>query len=470
MQTFSSTVRMFRHRLSQKTLEQAVQIFGTVIPTAAFQASPLPGQPRLRERLFTPWITFWSFLFQVLGNGSCRRAVQQVQGWCAVTGQPLPVSDTSAYCQARARLRLKALRTTFAQTATDLERRVQPEHLWQNRRVRVVDSTSASMPDTARNQTSFPQPARQKPGCGFPVVKIGAIFSLATGAMLSFVLSRLPVHDSLVFRRLWKYLQAGDVLLGDRAFCSFLAIRRLQQQGVDVVFRLHQCRPVDFRKGTRLGKNDHLITWKKPPQRTQTMPAQDFASLPPQIRLREVRFSIHARGFRATLITLVTTLLDPVGYPPEALAQLFRLRWKIELSFRDLKTTLGMEVLKCLSPAMIQKEILMFFIAHNLLRHLMWQAALTQRLHIAQLSFKGTLDSIQSWTWTFFTTRPRSRPSRTRFRLLLRIIAEDLLPYRPNRSEPRVLKRRPKPFQFLTKPRRLMKEVQHRGKYRKPLS
>jgi hypothetical protein len=461
---------MFRHRLSQKTLEQTIQIFGAAIPIAAFQALPPPGQPRLRERLFTPWITFWSFLFQVLGEASCRRAVQQVQAFCAVTRQTAPVSDTSAYCQARARLSIKTLQITFAQTLTNLEEQIQPEHLWQNRRVRVVDSTSASMPDTAKNQAAYPQPSRQKPGCGFPVVKIGALFSLATGAMLTFALFRLGVHDSLVLRCLWEHLTAGDVILGDRAFCSFLAIYRLQQQGVDVVFRLHQARLVDFRKGTRLGKNDHLITWKKPRQPPPTMSPEDFASLPPEILLREVRFSIPIRGFRTTVVTLVTTLLDPMAYPPEALAQLFRLRWKIELSFRDLKTTLGMEVLSCLSPAMIQKEIFMFFIAHNLVRQLMWQAAATHRLHIAELSFKGTLDSIQSWTWTFFATRPHSRPSRVRFRLLLQIIAHDRLPDRPNRTEPRVLKRRLKPFQLLTKPRHLMKEVQHRGKYRKPLS
>jgi len=465
-----SFLKTFRHRLSRKSLEQTVQLFGPAVHPEPFQSPPHPSGAKWRERVFTPWLIFWGFLSQVLGKSSCRCALQQIQGLCAVSKQDIPASDTSAYCQARARLPLASLKTTFANTGMELENLVQPDHRWLNRRVRVVDCTSASMPDTGQNQQVYPQPAEQKPGCGFPVVKIAALFSLATGAMLAFVLSQLRIHDSLLFLRLWEWLQPGDVVLGDRAFCSYAAIFQLQQKKVDVVFRLHQRRPIDFRKGKRLGKNDHLIHWKKPPQRLSTMTPEEFAALPPNLQLRQVRFSILIPGFRTTVITLVTTLLDPQAYPPSALADLFRLRWRIELSFRDLKTTMGMEVLSCLSPTMIEKEISMFFIAYNLIRWLMWQTAVTHRLHISELSFKGSLDLVQSWAWIFWQTQPNSRKSKDIHALLLQRIAQDTLPRRLNRSEPRVVKRRPKPYQLLTKPRRLMKTIPHRNHYRKSLS
>jgi hypothetical protein len=272
----------------------------------------------------------------------------------------------------------------------------------------------------------------------------------------------------VLFKLIWDFLQAGDVVLGDRAFASFASIAHLKNQGVDVVFRLSAVRPVDFRSGKRLGKNDALFLWSRPLQCTKNMTLDQLHALPPTLQVRIVSFRITQRGFRTQNVTLVTTLLDPILYPADSLAELFFRRWMIELRFRDIKTTLRMEMLSCKSPAMIEKEILMFFILHNLIRHLIWESAEKYHLDIGRLSFKGSLDLLINATPFFAHSKPGSHASKTIYCSMLSFIAEDILPHRPDRTEPRCIKRRPKPYQLLTKPRHLMREIPHRGKKRAP--
>ena len=214
-------------------------------------------------------------------------------------------------------------------------------------------------------------------------------FSLATGAILSVAKGTLRVHESQLFRRLWGFLKQGDVVLGDRAFCSYATMDLLKQQGVDSVFRLHQKRKSDFRTGQRLGQDDHLIVWKKPRQKTPTMSPKDFQALDPVIELRELKITVQFKGFRTKSIKLITTLLDPVLYPKEALADLFLRRWRVELFFRDIKATLGMDILRCLSPQMIAKELQMHLIAYNLIRSLMLQAACSLPSATFQIELQG---------------------------------------------------------------------------------
>lgn len=457
-----SRLAAFRRRLAEKTSQQLQQLFGKSLPSQAFEKEAATHPPTSRDRIFTPRLTFWAFLMQTLHHFPCRGALQKVR--LCFGKKQAPSSDTSGYCQARLRLPTTVLKKIFSHTGRILEAATPPEHLWQGRRVRIVDCTNAKMPDTAKNQAAYPQPSIQKPGCGFPVVKIIAVFSLATGVMLHFLTGAHTVHDAMLFKLIWDFFQAGEVILADRAFVSYAALAQLKIRRVEVVFRLSAIRPVDFRKGQRLGKNDALFLWRRPLQRTPNMTLAELHALPPTLQVRIVRFRVAQPGFRTQNMTLVTTLLDPVAYPADALAELFFQRWRVALRFRDLKTTLRMEMLSCKSPAMIEKEILMFFILHNLIRHLIWKSAEKYQLKIWQLSFKGALDLLINAAPFWMPTQPGSRASKAIYQMMLAFIAEDILPHRPGRIEPRCIKRRPKPYQLLTKPRHLMREIPHRGK------
>jgi len=462
MQSPSSCLQHHAHKLSKAALSELIALFGNAIDPD-FLDQPSHGAS-VRERVFTPRVAFWAFLSQILTPGSsCRYALLKVQSLILSLKQSSICSSTSAYCQARCRLPQKLLHDLRQNVVEKLEKQIQPGDLWMKRHVKIVDATSASLPDTAKNQKQWPQPAEQKPGCGFPVVKICALFSLATGALIANVQSHLNVYDGRLFPKPWKWLSDGDVILADRAFCSFATISSLLKRNVDSVFRLHQARSVDFRKGKRLGKNDHLVRWKKPPQRTETMSEKIFNSLPDELWLREIKFSIDIPGFRTRKVYLVTTLLNPKIYPLSSLAELFRKRWNAELNFRDIKTTMGMEHLRSQSPSMALKELTVFFIAYNLIRLIMFEAARKNRVKLQSISFKGTVDLLTSCAWLF-----RQHLLKKRLRSdLLRLIAYDALPHRPDRSEPRAIKRRPKSCQYLTKPRRLMKTIPHREHYRK---
>ena len=471
MQHFSSAfpfprsrLAAFRRHLTQQTARQLQELFGKSLPSQLFRAGTQPDQPLTRKRLFTHPIIFWAFLMQTLHHFPCRGALQKIRLLLGKTNKQSPSADTSGYCQARLRLPTASLKKILNHTGRVLEKAAIQEDLWLGRRVRVVDCTTAKMPDTRKNQAAHPQPSVQKPGCGFPVVKIIAVFSLATAVMLHFLTAAHTVHDAVLFKFIWDFFQAGEIVLADRAFASYAAVAHLKDRKVDVVFRLSAVRPVDFRKGKRLGKNDAIFLWHRPLQCTKNMTREELAALPQTLLVRILRFRVTQPGFRTESVTLVTTLLDPAAYPPEALAQLFYQRWAIELCFRNIKSTMGMEMLSCKSPTMIEKEILMFFITHNLIRHLIWQSAQKYQLRIWQLSFKGALDLLINAAPFFAHSKPGSRTTKDIYDTMLAFIAEDLLPHRPGRVEPRVIKRRPKPYQLLTKSRHLMREIPHRGK------
>ncbi len=242
----------------------------------------------------------------------------------------------------------------------------------------------------------------------------------------------------------------------------------LWQRRVHSLFRLHHARPGDFRKGKRLGKDDRLLVWPKPDnwQKPRFIPKRLWQCLPQTLAVRMVRFTLEIPGYRTQSVTLITTLLDPKLYPAAELAQLYARRWRIELWFRDIKTSMGMETLRCQSPEMIHKELEMFFIAYNLIRCLMADAAQTYNVEIQRLSFKGTVDALRQFSAAIAQARSRKKKNQLIGRLL-ELIASDQVPERPGRREPRAVKRRPKPYQKLNRPRHLMKEMQHRSKYRK---
>jgi hypothetical protein len=396
--------------------------------------------------------------------------VRKAQAWWSL-GRRLPVStNTSAYCQARSRLSEQTLLAIHRQTAQRLECNVPTDSLWLGRRVKVVDGTTCSMPDTAESQKAYPQPGSQKPGCGFPMMKLVGLFCLASGALLEVVRGTLRVHESQLFRHLWPHLNPGDVLLADRGFCSFFSIHSLQARGVDSVMRLHQRRRVDFRRGKRLGKEDILLDWTKPAQRPETLSAEEFKALPTTLTVRLIRLTPQIKGFRVRTIILVTTLLDPIAFPAQALGELYFQRWSVELHFREIKTLLRLDILRCLSPQMVHKELLLHMIAYNLIRCLMQQAAICHHVDLSRISFKGTLDTLHHFADAIRAAAAKPRQRAQLYSEMLRLIALDQLPIRPLRSEPRAKKRRPKNYQLLTKPRKLMIIIQHRSRHKAALT
>jgi hypothetical protein len=367
-------------------------------------------------------------------------------------------------------LRERDLEEVDAQVARRVEAAATDRWLWYGRRVKVADGSGLSMPDTPANQAVYPQSSRQKPGCGFPVMRIVALFSLATGVILGLAKAALGVGERTLFRRLWDLLEPGDVVLADRGFCSYADFYCLAQRGVDSVMRNHARRSVGVSVLRRFSKGHRLVQWHKTGRCPKWLDPDQWQAMPDRLTVREIRFSVDIRGFRTKVITVVTTLLDPKAFPKRAFPELYRRRWMAELYLRDIKTTMGMDVLRCKSPDMVHKEVLMFRIAHNLVRALMVESAITYGLSVYRISFKGTLTTVRKWAPTLADPH-LTRTQRERLTdYVLYYLAEDLLPNRPNRIEPRARKRRPKNYQLLNQPRRIFKEIQHRNKYKKPLS
>lgn len=340
------------------------------------------------------------------------------------------------------------------------------QRLWCGRRVNVVDGTGLSMPDTAANQQWYPQSKASKPGCGFPEMRLVALFSLATGALLHYAHSSRRVHERTLFRRLWDHLESADVVLADRGFCSFADYYFLLQRGIDSVMRLHARRSVGVRTVKRLGPGDTLVQWVKTKPTPKGLTKQQWAALPDVLDVRHITFTIEIPGFRTQSITIATTLLDHRRYPAHAFAELYRRRWMVEVYFRDIKISLGMDVLRCKTPTMIHKELAMHVIAYNLVRATMLQAAVWGGHEPEQISFKGTVQTIRQWAPLLALAAPHQLE--TLRNTMFTSIARDTLPSRPNRWEPRARKRRPKNYQLLNKPRRQFKEIQHRNRYTRP--
>ena len=457
--------RRTAHTVRQTTLAQLQQHLRDLLP-APLLSSADEG-PNSRERIYTLRLTFECFLWQLLKpQTACREVVRQVQALFQLHGQG-PVEDgDSAYVQARLRLPRERLEQAVRATAQTADRRVGAVGQLQGRPVKVVDGSTTQLPDTAANQKRYPQPASQKPGCGFPVLKFVVLFSLASGALLNVLLGTLHHHDLRLLRGLWEQLQKGDILLGDRAYGEYTTLAGLPPQGVDVVARLHHRRKVDFRKARRLGKNDGLFVWAKGCQQSPILSATEWAFLPAQITVRIIRFTATIRGFRSRRVTLVTTLLDSKLFPAHELVGLYARRWRLELCLRDLKTTLGMEVLRCKTPDMAEKELLAYLVAHNLIRCVMAEAVARAAgsVDLERVSFKGSLDALRQYSAAMAQARNR-KMRRQLWEDLLWNLVRDLVRKRPGRTEPRAVKRRPKPYPLLNQPRRRFVEISHRSRY-----
>lgn len=431
--------------------------FADLLPTELITQLLQEQGVEFNDRIYTPLVTLAMLLSQCQdADPSQRQAVARLIAHRVTQEQPTCSSNTGAYSKARQRLPEKLLVDLTRHTGKQLMIQAPAGWSWHGRDVKIVDGSTASMPDTEANQQEYPQMSCQKPGIGFPILRFLVIFSLAVGTVLDAALCPYKgkqTSELALFRRLHESIDDGDVVLGDRHFCSFFEVAELKARGADVVLRMHQKRKTDFRKGVQLGRYDHLVVWKKP-ARPDWMDEETYRQFPDELVMREVRIHIKNKGrkVRTRTITIATTLYDHDEYSKSELGELYRQRWHAELNLRSLKTVLQMDVLRGKTPEMVRKEIWAHLLAYNMVRKVMAQAAEAYEVEPWTISFKATLQTLKAFALPLMTCTRTKLPEM--IEELLLAIARHSVGNRSGRVEPRALKRRPKPYNLLTKPRK----------------
>ena len=411
------------------------------------------------DRIFSPLVTLALFLGQILSDDhSCRAVVARLLAWRAARDLPKCSPDSGGYCKARRRLPDSLLPRLVRESAERHERRQSREWLFHSRRVVIADGSTVSMPDTPANQRAFPQHSNQKRGCGFPIARIVVLLSLATGSVLDAAIGASKgklTGEHALLRSLHGRLKRGDIVLADAYYSSFDAVMGLVQMGVDVVMRQTANRPTDFRQGTKLGREDHLVEWRRHRNRWKWMSREAFVALPRVLQMRELRVRVDKPGFRTKEFVVVTSLLDAKVYSRDELEGLYRARWHAELDIRSIKQTLRMDVLRCKTPAMVRKEIWAHLLVYNLIRGVMAEAAKRHDVIPRQLSLQGARQTLEAFR-PELNRAPAEAASALRAALLV-AIAYHHVGDRPDRGEPRVVKRRPKAYPRMHVPRKLVR-------------
>lgn len=442
----SEQVKRCRARFAQSV----DAVLGEVIPAALLKQWVAEEVGPYRERIYSPLRTLMLFLEQVLSaDHSCQDAVARGVSGQVALGQKPSSLNSGPYCAARQRLSLGLPTRLAREVGARLTAQQPAAWRWRGRQVKLVDGTTVSMPDTESNQASFPQSREQKPGLGFPLARLVAIVSLSCGAVLEWAAGAYEgkqTGETALLRDLARHLKGGDVVIADRCYAGYFMIALLMMTAVDVVIRQHQQRSTDFRRGTRLGKRDHVVVWARP-QRPSWMDEATYETMPETLVMREARIG----GW-----TLATTFIDAKEVSRGELLNLYRLRWNVELDLRSIKDVMQMGVLRCKTPQMVMKEIATHLAAYNLVRAVMAQAACLGNVLPRQLSFKGALQVLRAFEENLRHC-PRERVS-VRTAYMLAGIGQLKLPKRPGRVEPREVKRRPKPRKLLSQPRNILRE------------
>jgi hypothetical protein len=427
-------------------------------------ADALAFAGRWLDRIFSPLVTLWVFLGQVLDpDHSCRAAVARLNAHRVATGRRPCSARTGAYCRARQRLPEAFFAAAACAVGRRLDARAEPGWRWRGRRVYLFDGTTVSMPDTPANQAEYPQVYNQKPGQGFPIARLGALISLACGAVVNLGFARYAGKgqgEVSLLRRMWDVLTAGDVLLADRLTANWATIQMLQQRGAHLVSRLNKAkRTADFRRGRRLGPDDHVVRWAKP-SGIKSLDWPTYKALPESIEVRECRVRVAQRGFRTRSVVVVTTFLDPQQVSKEDLAELYRARWHAELDLRALKAGMQMRELRGKTPEMVRKEVWAHALAYNLIHTVMAQAAARAGVAPRAISFTGAMQTLAAF-------RPLLEGGAAGWRRLyddlLDAVATHRVGDRPDRYEPRVKKRRWNHYGWLTRPRAEMRRRLAKG-------
>ena len=410
---------------------------------------------------FTPPLTLWAFLSQVLHKGeqrSCLAAVSRVIVLLVALGRDPCANNSGGYCKARAKLSESVLKRLTTRVADGCEEQVPQAWLWKGRHVKLADGTTVSMPDTEENQAEYPQQASQEEGLGFPVARMVVLLSLATAMLSGMAIgpySGKETGELALMRQLLDQLDPDDILLTDRYYCSYFMIALLLALGVDFAARLHQARKEDAYRIRRLGKKDWLIEWRRP-QKPDWMDQETYDQMPKSLTLRQIEVNVTQPGFRVESLVVVTTLTDPKEYSKDEIAELYHKRWLVELDIRAIKCNLGMDVLRCKTPEMVRKEIWTCLLAYNLIRKTMLQAAMESGLSPRQLSFTNAMQTMAA-SWVVLPTLERPKIALV-ITVQLASLTSPIVGTRPNRIEPRAVKRRPKPMRLLTMPRDAARE------------
>jgi Transposase DDE domain len=435
-------------------------IFARVIDCEGIARAIAEDVGQTRDRVFTPLVTLALFLSQLLSDDqTCLPAVARLLAWRTARGLPACSPDTGGYCKARQRLPEALLPRLVRETADGLQDNAPEAWLFHGRRVVLADGSTVSMPDTPENQAEYPQHALQKPGCGFPIARIVVLISLAIGSVLDAAIGagqgKLTGEMALI-RTLHGRLRPRDIVLADSYYSSFDEVVTLAGMGVDVVMRQHGGRRSDFRRGRRLGHEDHLVEWQRSRNRPAWMGREEFAVLPRVLPMREVKVRVDKPGFRTKVFVVVTTLLDPEAFPRQELAGLYRARWHAELDIRSIKQTLKMDVLRCKTPAMVRKEIWGHFLAYNLIRGVMAEAACRHGVLPRELSLQGARQTVAGFRAEL--VRADGESAVVMRAVALRAIVSHRVGDRPDRVEPRVVKRRPKAYPRMHESRQSFKK------------
>jgi hypothetical protein len=453
--------------LRREFLQEGELPFADVLSSGGLAEALAEIQRPWKDRIFNPLVTLWVFLGQVLNaDQSCRAAVARLLAHRAAGGRPPCSSDTGGYCQARKRLPERFFAAVARLVGRNLDARVDRRWLWKGRRVCLFDGTTVAMPDTPANRATYPLAYNQVPGTSFAIARIGALISLSCGAILDLGMCRYAGRgqgEVSLLRRLWDVLQPGDVLLGDRLMSGWVGMLLLKRRGVDTVSRLSAHRRADFRRGTRLGRHDHLVQWKKPTS-IRSVDRPTYNALPDAITVREVRFRVAQAGFRTRSVVVVTTLPDPEQASAEELASLYRARWNNELDLRSIKVVLQMDLLRCKTPELVRKEVWTHVLAYNLIRTVMAQAAARHDMPPRSISFKGAMQTLEAFQPLLGFGASDDAASRLQlYRELLDAIASHRVADRPDRYEPRLKKRRRNYYDWLTEPRAKIKRRMAKG-------
>lgn len=435
--------------------------FADVLSASGLEEALREIEATWNDRIYAPLMTLWVFLGQVLNaDQSCRAAVARLIAHRVSRGLEPCSSETGAYCQARKRLPERFFAAVARLVGRNLDARMDRRWLWKGRRVCLFDGSTVSMPDSEENCREYPLAYNQVPGTSFAPARIGAIISLSCGAILNLGVCRYAGKgqgEVSLLRQLWDVLRPGDVLLGDRLMSGWVGMHLLKQRGVDTVSRLSAHRRADFRKGTRLGREDHLVVWKKPSS-IRSVDRKTYNSLPDSITVREVRFRVQQAGSRTRSVVVVTTILDPEQASAEELASLYRARWNNELDLRSIKITLQMDVLRCKTPELVRKEIWTHVVAYNLIRTVMAQAAAIESVDPRTISFKATLQVLEAFRPLIaYRSHSGADDQEELYEQLLGAIAVHRVADRPDRFEPRRTKKKPRGYLSLKRPRKEIK-------------
>jgi hypothetical protein len=410
-----------------------------------------------RDRAYAPDVTLMAFCTQLISSdSSCREVVTKLNRDRTKSGLMPISSSTSAYCQARSRLSLGLIKDLAIESGEFMEKAVPSEWLWKGHHLKLIDGSTLSMPDTPENQQRWPQHDQQDEGIGFPIMRIVGVLSMATAACLGLAYGPYQGKETgehALARQLLPLIHQKDILLADRYYCSYFLIAQVLAQGADLITRLHGARNYDFRRGHRLGEGDHIVELVKPPI-PKWMDQETYDSIPETLELREMK-SDH-KDEHGDEVIIVTTLLNPETYPRSEVLGAYRLRWNVELDLRSLKTVMGMDILSCKSPEMIEKEVWTYILAYNLIRQLICQAAEKHKVEPRRISFTGAIQTFNAFLPLINVGPPEF--SKRMYDAMIDIIAQHKIPNRPGRSEPKAIKRRPKAYPRLTKPRSQFKK------------